>query len=136
YKAFRYLDLKARRFPRLLAREDFPFDQRHLKNEKSAKQPKQEEGILFQINQNGFMARENELEQSKEEKAHDPVLVPAETQGTFPEQDQGYNGVSIESETTKEFSPNVFKIQEFDDGLNSGKDISIDEPELNGEEFQ
>jgi len=82
------------------------------------------------------MARENELEQSKEKKAHDPVLVPAETQGTFPEQDQGYNGVSIESETTKEFSPNVFKIQEFDDGLNSGKDISIDEPELNGEEFQ
>jgi hypothetical protein len=136
YKAFRYLDLKARRFPRLLAREDFPFDQRHLKNEQSAKQPKQEEEILFQINQNGFMVRENELDHSKEEKAHDPVLAPAETQGTFPEQGQGYNGVSIESQTTKEFSPDLFEVQEFDDGLNSGKEISIDESELNREGFQ
>jgi len=130
------LDLKARRFPRLLAREDFPFDQRHLKNEQSAKQPKQEEEILFQINQNGFMVRENELDHSKEEKAHDPVLAPAETQGTFPEQGQGYNGVSIESQTTKEFSPDLFEVQEFDDGLNSGKEISIDESELNREGFQ
>jgi len=118
YKAFRYLDLKARRFPRLLAREEFPFDQRHIKNEKSAKQPKQEEEILFQINQNGFMARENELDQSRVEKAHDPVLVPAETQGNFPDQDQDYSGASIESETIKEFSPDLFGIQEFNDGLN------------------
>ena len=82
------------------------------------------------------MARENELDQSKEEKAHDSVLVPAETQGNFPEQDQGYNGVSIESETTKEFSPDLFETQEFDDGLNSEKDISTDESELNREGFQ
>jgi hypothetical protein len=136
YKAFRYLDLKARRFPRLLAREDFPFDQRHLKNEKSAKQPKQEEEILFQINQNGFMARENELDQSKEEKTHDPVLVPAKTQGTFPEQDRDYSGVSIESETIKEFSPDLFGIQKFNDGLNSEKDISTDDSEFNREGFQ
>jgi hypothetical protein len=136
YKAFRYLDLKARRFPRLLAREDFPFDQRHKKNEKSAKQPKQEEEILFQIKQNGFMARENELDQSKEEKAHSPVSVPAETQGNFLEQDQGYNGVLIESETTKEFSPNLFEIQKFDDGLNSEKGISTDESEFTRERFQ
>jgi hypothetical protein len=136
YKAFRYLDLKARRFPRLLAREEFPFDQRHLKNEKSAKQPKQEEEILFQINQNVFMARENELDQSKEEKSYDPVLVPAENQGNFPEQDGGYNGASIERETIKEFSPDLFGIQEFDDGLNSEKDISTDEFELNREGFQ
>ena len=136
YKAFRYLDLKARRFPRLLAREEFPFDQRHIKNEKSAKQPKQEEEILFQINQNGFMARENKLDQSKEEKTHDPVLVPAENQGNFPEQDRDYSGASIESETIKEFSPDLFGIQEFNDGLNSEKDISTDESELNREGFQ
>ena len=136
YKAFRYLDLKARRFPRLLAREDFPFDQRHLKNEKSAKQPKQEEGILFQINQNGFMAQENKLDQSKEEKTHDPVLIPAENQGNFPEQDPDYSGVSIESETIKEFSPDLFGIQEFNDGLNLEKDISTDGSEFNREGFQ
>ena len=136
YKSFRYLDLKARRFPRLLAREEFPFDQRHIKNEKSAKQPKQEEEILFQINQNGFMARENELDQSKDEKAHDPVLVPAENQGNFPEQDRDYSGASNESETIKEFSPDLFGIQKFNDGLNLEKDISTDESELNREGFQ
>ncbi|HIN88963.1 MAG TPA: hypothetical protein EYN05_09965, partial [Nitrospinaceae bacterium] len=136
YKAFRYLDLKARRFPRLLAREEFPFDPRHIKNEKSAKQPKQEEEILFQINQNGFMARENELDQSKEEKAHDPVLAPVENQEKFSKQDRDYNGASIESETIKEFSPDLFGIQGFNDGLNFEKDISTDESEFNREGFQ
>ena len=37
YKAFRYLDLRAKRFPRLLAREDFPFDKKHITNEKLSK---------------------------------------------------------------------------------------------------
>jgi hypothetical protein len=63
-------------------------------------------------------------------------LVPTETQGNFLEQGQGYNGVSIESETTKEFSPDLFEIQGFDDGLNPGKKISTDESELNSEGFQ
>jgi len=82
------------------------------------------------------MARENKLDQSKEGKTHDPVLVPAENQGNFPEQGLGYNGVSIESETIKEFSPDLFGIQKFDGRLNSEKDISTDESELNREGFQ
>ena len=82
------------------------------------------------------MSRENELGQSKEEKAYDPFLVPAETQGNFPEQDRGYSGALIESETIKEFSPDLFGIQEFDDGLNSEEDILTDESELNTEGFQ
>ena len=88
--------------------------------------------MLFQIKQNGFMERENELDQSKEEKAHSPVSVPAEIQGNFFKQDQDYNGVLIESETTKEFSPDLFEIQKFDDELNSEKGISIDESEFLG----
>ena len=82
------------------------------------------------------MARENKLDQSKEEGAHDPVLVPAENQGNFFEQDRDYSGASIESGTIKEFSPDLFGIQEFNDGLNSEKDISTDESELNREGFQ
>ena len=82
------------------------------------------------------MARENELDQSKEEKAHDPVLVPAETEGNFSEKDRGYNGVSIESETIKEFSPDLFEAPAFDEGLNSEKDISTGESEFNSERFQ
>ena len=58
-------------------------------------------------------------------------MVPAETQGNFPDQDQDYSGASIESETIKEFSPDLFGIQKFNDGLNSENDISTDESELN-----
>ena len=90
----------------------------------------EDEEILFQKNQNGFMARENELDQSKEEKTHDPVLVPAENQGNFLKQYLD-SGTSIKSETIKEFSPELFGTQEFNDGLNSEKDISTDESELN-----
>jgi hypothetical protein len=54
YKAFRYLDLKAQRFPRLLSREEFPFDKKHRRNEKSTKQPMQEEKILNKANKNSF----------------------------------------------------------------------------------
>ena len=82
------------------------------------------------------MARENELDQSKEKKAHSPVSVPAEIQGNFFKQDQDYNRVSVENETTKEFSPDLFETQKFDGGLNSEKDISTDESELNREGFQ
>ena len=42
YKAYRYMDLKERRFSRLLTREKFPFDQLHKKNEESAGNPKEE----------------------------------------------------------------------------------------------
>ncbi|HIF03382.1 MAG TPA: hypothetical protein EYQ84_08885, partial [Nitrospinaceae bacterium] len=83
-----------------------------------------------------YMARENGLDQSKKEKAHDLVLVPTENQGNFPDQDRNYNGASIESETIKEFSPGFFGIQEFNDGLNSEEDTSTDESELNSEGFQ
>jgi hypothetical protein len=91
----------------------------------------EDEEILFQKNQNGFMARENELDQSEEEKAHDPVLAPVKSQKKFSKQDLGYSGASIESETTKEFYPDLFGFQEFNDELNSEKDVSTDESELN-----
>ena len=136
YKAFRYLDLKAQKFPRLLAREEFPFDQKHKRNEESAKQPKQEEEILFKTNKNGFTTSEHEIDQPTREKAHDSVLGPAESQGNFFKQDRGYNGEPVESETIKEFSPDLFEVPAFDEGLNSEKDISTGESEFNSERFQ
>ena len=120
----------------MLAREEFPFDQRHKRNEESAKQPKQEEEILFKTNKNGFTTSEHEVDQPTGEKAHDSVLDPAESQGNFFKQDRGYNGGPIESETIKEFSPDLFEVPAFDEGLNSEKDISTGESEFNSERFQ
>ncbi|MBT6601931.1 MAG: hypothetical protein HOB32_09830 [Nitrospina sp.] len=54
YKAFRYLDLKAQRFPRLLSRAEFPFDRKHRRNEKSTKKPTQDEKKLNKTNKNSF----------------------------------------------------------------------------------
>ena len=68
--------------------------------------------------------------------SHTPVFVSKENQENFPEQDRDYGGALIESETIKEFSPDLFGIQEFNDGLNSDNDLSVDESEHNRETFQ
>ena len=76
------------------------------------------------------------MDQPTGEKAHDSVLGPAESQGNFFRQDRSYNGGPIESETIKEFSPDLFEVPAFDEGLNSEKDISTGESEFNSEGFQ
>ena len=70
------------------------------------------------------------------EKTHDSVLDPAESQGNFFKQARSYNGGPIESETIKEFSPELFEVPAFDEGLNSEKDISTGEFEFNSEGLQ
>ena len=42
----------------------------------------------------------------------------------------------LETRRQRSFLPDLFGIQEFNDGLNSEKDISTDESELNREGFQ
>jgi hypothetical protein len=112
YKAFRYLDLKAKRFPRLLAREDFPFDQKHKKNEESAKQPKQEEETLFEANKNSFMTGGHEVGQPLEEN---------------------FKKEAIQNETIMEFLPNNFDASFAGEPLNSEKDILGDDSGYNSE---
>ncbi len=43
YKAYRYLDMRSKNFPRLLAREDFPYDDKRLTNEKKFGLPSRDE---------------------------------------------------------------------------------------------
>jgi len=133
YKAFRYLDLKAQRFPRLLAREEFSFDQKHKRNEESAKQPKQEEEILFKTNKNSFTTSEYEMDQPSRKNLRDSVLVPSESKENFSKQKQKYNEEPIESEMIMEFSPNNFEVPATGGELNSEKDISMDGPKFNSD---
>jgi hypothetical protein len=59
YKAYRYMDLRDRRFPRLLTREEFPFDRRHREREKSAGEPEREEDTFYHMDENRFIGREH-----------------------------------------------------------------------------
>ena len=136
YKAFRYLDLKAQRFPRLLAREEYPFDQRHKKNEKSAKKPKQEEEALFKLNENSSLESKYEVDSSVRKKIDDADLTPVEGQENFSKSDQNYSGIPNQSDTIQEFSPDLFKTPELGKKLNPENDISIEEPEFKSEDFQ
>jgi hypothetical protein len=136
YKAFRYLDLKAQRFPRLLAREEYPFDQRHKKNEKSAKKPKQEEEALFKLNENSSLASEYGADSSVRKKADDADFTPVEGQEIFSKSDQNNSGIPKQSDTIKEFSPDQFKTLELDKKLNPGVDSLIEKSEFKSEDIQ
>jgi hypothetical protein len=136
YKAFRYLDLKAQRFPRLLAREQYPFDQQHKNNEKSAKKPKQKEENLFKLNENSSLGSKYEVDSSVRKKKDDADLTPVEGQENFSKSDQNYSGIPNQSDTIQEFSPDLFKTPELGKKLNPGNDILIEEPEFKSEGFQ
>ncbi|MGV7220890.1 MAG: multiheme c-type cytochrome [Nitrospinales bacterium] len=54
YKAYRYLDLRGKNFPRLLAREDFPYDDAHVANEEKFGSPEKDEELFYGDDQNRF----------------------------------------------------------------------------------
>ena len=113
YRAFRYLALKAQRFPRLLARDEFLFDQKHKKNEESAKQSKQKN--VFKGDNNSFMTGGYEVGQPLE---------------------KNFNKESIENEAIREFSPNNFDVPVVGEKFNSEKDISVDDSDYNSERLE
>ncbi|HIL27103.1 MAG TPA: hypothetical protein EYG21_06935, partial [Nitrospinaceae bacterium] len=136
YKAFRYMDLKAQRFPRLLAREKYPFDQRHKNNETSAKKPKHEEEALLKLNENSSLVSVYEADSSVRKDADDADLTPVEGQEIFSKLNQNYRVMPNQSDTIKEFSPDLFKTPELGKKLNPGNNISVKESEFKSEDFQ
>jgi len=135
YKAFRYMDLKDRRFPRLLAREEFPYDQLHKNNEKLAGEPKQENNILFNINENNFVVPKHEKPQPLIKKFTNPDLFPRIGQEDVTKPYTPLNKDQVENETIMEFSTDFFGSPTSDKKINSDKDIPIDESKLNGAGF-
>ena len=135
YKAFRYMDLKTRRFPRLLVREEFPFDSLHIKNEELAGEPKQGKDIFFNKNQNNMKVRKYGEVPSSTKKLPDPALVPADSQENFSKQGQVFNKKPKENDVLMEFSPDLFEVPVPGEEFNSDKNISINESELNEKGF-
>jgi hypothetical protein len=101
YKAYRYMDLRDRRFPRLLTREEFPFDRRHREREKSSGEPKREEDTFYHMDENRFIDRGH--------------LAPEALQSEFPiisEVPGVLDMQPVESEIIIEFSPEFFETEQ------------------------
>ncbi len=133
YKAYRYMDLREKRFPRLLARDEFPFDRRHKTNEALAGEPGQEKDILFNVDENSFEVRQPiESKYSMEELPAFSVTPPV-SQEKLAEQDRISNIEPIEGKMIMEFSPEFFEAPVPDESLDTSEDVSTGESGKNGE---
>ncbi|MCH8313339.1 MAG: hypothetical protein IID17_10170 [Nitrospinae bacterium] len=79
YRAFRYLNLRRLRYPRLLARNSFPYDLRHKANEKKYGLPALIEDLYYDFNKNQFFASGTSLEDILEKRLKE-VEIPQEAE--------------------------------------------------------
>jgi hypothetical protein len=77
YRAFRYLNLRNLRYPRLLIRNEFPYDLKHQANEKSYGAPSPVEDLYYDFEKNQFFASGTSLEDILERRAREPEIPPA-----------------------------------------------------------
>ncbi len=98
YRAFRYLNLQHLKYPRLLARKEFPYDLRHRANEKNYGLPSPVEDLYYDFNKNRFFASGTTLEDILKIRLQESLTppepeeppVPAFTpQQEFPDLEQG-----------------------------------------------
>ncbi len=127
YKAYRYMDLREKRFPRLLARDEFPFDRRHKKNEKLAGEPGQEKDFLFNVDEKSFV-----VHQPLEESSASSTVSPA-VQEKSAGQDRFSDIEPVEGRMIMEFSPDFFQAPVPDEKLESDEKISTGESDASGE---
>ncbi|HAK38253.1 MAG TPA: hypothetical protein DCM60_08405 [Nitrospina sp.] len=127
YKAYRYMDLREKRFPRLLARDEFPFDRRHKKNEKLAGEPGQEKDFLFNVDEKSFV-----VHQPLEEPSAPSTVSPA-VQEKSAGQDRFSDIEPVEGRMIMEFSPDFFQAPVLDEKLESDEKISTGESDASGE---
>ena len=129
------MDLKERRFSRLLTREKFPFDQLHKKNEESAGNPKEEKGFLSDLNENNLLSEGHGELQFSKSSLPDPSLVSQEDQKKIPKNNSNLNNAPIKKEIVMEFSPEIFKSSTLIEELTTDKNISTENPGFSSEEL-
>ncbi len=86
YRALRFINLRNLRFPRLLIREEFPYDERHIRNEGKFGIPR-ERDLLYDLDKDLFTVAEPVTKDEPEEslqaeaqtEAPEPPLEPSET---------------------------------------------------------
>lgn len=61
YRSFRFLNLRELNFPRLLSRREFPYDAKHLKQEKLMGPPPLKDDLYYDVEKNHFVKVEPEV---------------------------------------------------------------------------
>jgi hypothetical protein len=84
YRAFRYLNLRNLRYPRLLLRNEFPYDLKHQANEKSYGAPSPVEDLYYDFENNQFFASGTSLKDILERRAREPESPPASEPASSP----------------------------------------------------
>jgi len=72
YRAFRYLNLRNLRYPRLLLRNEFPYDLKHQANEKNYGRPLPVEDLYYDFEKNRFFASGTSLEDIFKKRTREP----------------------------------------------------------------
>ncbi|GJL79705.1 MAG: hypothetical protein NPINA01_26940 [Nitrospinaceae bacterium] len=86
YRAFRYLNLRKLGYPRLLMRNEFPYDIRHQANEKNYGSPSPVEDLYYDFEKNQFFASGTSLEDILKKRARpseSPTEQPFDEQPDF-----------------------------------------------------
>jgi hypothetical protein len=84
YRAFRYLNLRNLQYPRLLIRNEFPYDLKHLANEKSYGHPTPVEDLYYDFEKNQFFASGTSLKDILEKRAQEPESPATSETGQSP----------------------------------------------------
>ena len=82
------MDVRDRKFPRLLSREEFPYDQRHKNNESLAGDPGKEKDILFNVKENNFVIQQDRKSQTWMGKLSSSKTAPIIGKENLSAQDQ------------------------------------------------
>jgi hypothetical protein len=81
YRAFRFLNLRELSFPRLLSRQDFPYDAQHLAQENSMGPPPLQKDLYYDVEKNQFVKSEPEIPVSDIPATQEEAIIPTEEPG-------------------------------------------------------
>ncbi len=101
YRAFRFLNLRELSFPRLLARQEFPYDTRHRARENAMGTAKVQDDLYYDVEKNQFIKISPETR--AETIPPPPVSDPNTAEPNLPQ------GEPIEEENVIEFLYNLFQ---------------------------
>lgn len=127
YRVFRYLNLQRLKIPRLLARNEFPYDLRHKANEKKYGKPAPVEDLYFDFNKNRFFVSGTSLEDILEKRLREVEILPEAEVPPEPENFQE-TGESQETEEQPGFDAQPEFLKEDRDEKNEAPAPGFPEP--------
>ena len=131
YRGFRYLSLRSLQFPRLLSRNEYPYDLKHQANEKKYGSPASVEDLYYDFEKNRFFASGTSLADIIEQRIREEDTRKLTAPDSMPEFQQEISG-----EPGPEFPEPVMELpvpERFSDS--SEPTLPLPEPALENEQI-